>query len=180
MVSCRTQHAPRCAQEGTKMQKAGIFAALTFLLSVAAVADGDYLETMRQRELWMMNAPRYARAQNPTLRGWALGQIQLTAAEVHQLRAERQLKARQNRAKLGQQAERQRQQSGMGFAAGVGQPAGWGRTPSFPGYAGGRGFGGLSAGRSGGGSPRCGAPTKTTGRPCRNPVKGGGRCHLHR
>ena len=50
----------------------------------------------------------------------------------------------------------------------------------LPGYSGGRGFGGVSAGGSGGGSPRCGAPTKTTGRPCRNPVKGGGRCHLHR
>jgi len=26
----------------------------------------------------------------------------------------------------------------------------------------------------------CGAPTKTTGAPCKNKVKGGGRCHLHK
>jgi len=26
----------------------------------------------------------------------------------------------------------------------------------------------------------CGATTKTTGAPCKNRVKGGGRCHLHK
>lgn len=39
----------------------------------------------------------------------------------------------------------------------------------------------LSLGYSpGGSSPQCGATTKTTGAPCRNRVKGGGYCHLHR
>jgi hypothetical protein len=32
----------------------------------------------------------------------------------------------------------------------------------------------------GGGSRLCGAATKTTGAPCRNPVVGGGYCYLHR
>jgi hypothetical protein len=48
----------------------------------------------------------------------------------------------------------------------------------------GMGMGGLGniggyGGSAGGGSHLCGAPTKTTGAPCRNPVRGPGFCHLH-
>ncbi len=172
------------------MKRAMMFAALT-LLAVAAFADGDYLETMKARELRMMNDPKYIRVQNPQLKAWALGQVELTAEEVHELRTIRQVKARE-RGRIGR-AEAVKQQwasyrggiqpqqgqwSGLPGAGGYGGY--YGQPMGLPGYSGGRGFGGVSAGGSGGGSPRCGAPTKTTGRPCRNPVKGGGRCHLHR
>ncbi len=173
------------------MKKTGIFVGLTLLVAVAAFADGDYLETMRRRERLMMNGPRYARTQNPTLRAWALGEVELTAEQVHELRAGRQAKVR-DRGRI-ERAEAVKQQwasyrggiqpqqgqwSGLAGAGGYGGY--YGQLMGLPGYSGGRGFGGVSAGGSGGGSPRCGAPTKTTGRPCRNPVKGGGRCHLHR
>ena len=73
---------------------------MVFLAALVAVnlafAD-DYLETMRQRELRMMSAPRYAKVQRAELREWALGQRELTVQEVHQLRAARQEAARQTR-----------------------------------------------------------------------------------
>ncbi len=67
------------------------------LVAVNLAFADDYLETMRQRELRMMSAPRYAKVQRIELREWALGQRELTVAEVHQLRAARQEAARQTR-----------------------------------------------------------------------------------
>ena len=69
---------------------------VAFVAVSAAFAD-DYLETMRQRELRMMSHHRYAKVQRAELRDWALGQRELTAAEVHALRAGRQEAARQSR-----------------------------------------------------------------------------------
>lgn len=136
------------------MKRAMMFALLT-LVAEAMLADGDYLETMRRPERLMMNAPRYARVQNPTLRGWALGQIELTAEEIHHLRAEREAKARGNRAELANEAREKRQQTGGALAPGVGQPFGRVIAPAFGSYSGGGGFPGASA---------------------RGPILGPGRC----
>ncbi len=56
------------------------------------------------------------------------------------------------------------------------------RLPDFSPYESSNGSmgGGMIYGGGGGGSSLCGAPTKTTGAPCRNPVAGGGYCYLHR
>lgn len=124
------------------MKKVLMFAVVT-LLAGAVFADGEYLETMRRREVLMMNAPRYARTQNPTLRAWALGERELTVEEVYQLRADRQAKARQNRAKLAQEAL-EKQQTIWGQAGRTGY---WGGgAMGLPGVEGYRGYYGQRTG----------------------------------